>query len=55
MVINETKKEFGFKLLNHYSDLMKEHSKDSDLDSKLYAFTLLLRQSGKTLNALSKE
>lgn len=55
MVINESKKEFGFKLLDYYSHLMKDYSKSNDEESKLYAFNLLLKQSGKTLNGLQDE
>ena len=55
MVINESKKEFGFKLLNYYSRLMKDYSKSNDEESKLYAFGLLLKQSEKTLNELRNE
>ena len=55
MVINETKEEFGFKLLDYYAKLMKEYSKSNDEDSKLYTFSLLLKQSGKTLNGLRNE
>lgn len=55
MVINESKKEFGFKLLDYYSQLMKDYSKSNDEESKLYAFSLLLKQSGKTLNGLQDE
>ena len=32
MVINESKKEFGFKLLDYYAKLMKEYSKSNDED-----------------------
>lgn len=38
MVINESKKEFGFKLLNYYADIMKEISTSTDKESKQYAF-----------------
>lgn len=55
MVINESKKEFGFKLLDYYSRLMKDYSKSNDEESKLYAFSLLLKQSRKTLNELQDE
>lgn len=55
MVINESKKEFGFKLLDYYSRLMKDYSTSNDEESKLYAFNLLLKQSGKTLNGLQDE
>ena len=55
MVINESKKEFEFKLLNYYSRLMKDYSTSNDEESKLYTFSLLLKQSGKTLNELRNE
>ena len=55
MVINESKKEFGFKLLNYCANIMKEVSKSNDKESKIYAFSLLLKQSGKTLNELRNE
>ena len=42
MVINETKKEFGLKLLNHYTKLMTEYndSKDEKLNTMLLAYYL---------------
>ena len=55
MVINETKEEFGFKLLDYYSRIMKDYSTSNDEESKLYTFSLLLKQSGKTLNGLRNE
>ena len=55
MVINESKKEFGFKLLDYYSRIMKDCSKSNDEESKLYTFSLLLKKSGETLNELQNE
>lgn len=55
MVINETRKEFGFKLLDYYSKLMKDYSTSNDEESKLYTFSLLLKKSGETLNELRNE
>lgn len=55
MAINETKKDFGLKLLNYYSDSMKIYSKSFDTESKLFAFNVLLKESSKTLNALCSE
>ena len=54
MVINETRKDFGLKLLNYYSDSMKIYSKSFDTE-KLFAFNVLLKESSKTLNALCSE
>lgn len=33
MAINETRKDFGLKLLNYYSDSMKIYSKSFDTES----------------------
>lgn len=55
MVINETRKEFGFKLLDYYSRIMKDYSTSNDEESKLYTFSLLLKKSGETLNELRNE
>ena len=55
MVINETRKEFGFKLLDYYSKLMKDYSTSNDEESKLYTFSLLLKKSGEALNELRNE
>lgn len=55
MVIDETKEEFTLKLVDYYSRLMKDYSTSNDEESKLYAFNLLLKQSGKTLNGLQDE
>lgn len=54
MAINETRKDFGLKLLNYYSDSMKIYSKSFDTE-KLFAFNVLLKESSKTLNALCSE
>ena len=55
MVINETRKEFGFKLLDYYSRIMKDYSTSNDEESKLYTFSLLLKKSGETLNEIRNE
>ena len=46
MAINETRKDFGLKLLNYYSDSMKIYSKSFDTE-KLFAFNVLLKESSK--------
>ena len=42
MVIDETKEEFGLKLLNHYTKLMTEYNdpKDEKLNTMLLAYYL---------------
>lgn len=55
MAINETRKDFGLKLLNYYSDSMKIYSKSFDTESKLFTFNILLKESSKVLNALCSE
>ena len=50
MVINETKKEFGLKLLNHYTKLMTEYNDSKDEKTKHYAFSILLKQSKSILD-----
>ena len=50
MVINETKEEFGLKLLNHYTKLMTEYNDSNDEKTKHYAFSILLKQSKNILD-----
>ena len=50
MVINETKEEFGLKLLNHYTKLMTEYNDSKDEKTKHYAFSILLKQSKNILD-----
>ena len=50
MVINETKEEFGLKLLNHYTKLMTEYNDSKDEKTKHYAFSILLKQNKSILD-----
>ena len=52
MVINETKEEFGLKLLNHYTKLMTEYNDSKDEKTKHYAFSILLKQNKNILDDL---
>ena len=42
MVINESKKEFGIKLLNYYNSIMMELKDSGDKESKQWAINRLI-------------
>ena len=52
MVINETKEEFGLKLVNYYNSILMSYRDSSDKESRDYVFRTLLRKNKEIIKDL---